>query len=88
MKMKLSKMEFFIKPLLIVITMFIAVKLSFTFIIGILGNTLSTILAIAIGAIVYILATFTLGGIKKEELLSMPKGDKVYKVLRKLKIMK
>ncbi|WP_270647004.1 putative polysaccharide biosynthesis protein [Paeniclostridium hominis] len=88
MKMKLSKMEIFIKPLLIVITMFIVVKLSFTFIIGILGNTLSTILAIAIGAIVYILATFTLGGIKKEELLSMPKGDKVYKVLRKLKIMK
>ena len=88
MKMKLSKMEFFINPLLIVITMFIAVKLSFTFIIGILGNTLSTILAIAIGAIVYILATFTLGGIKKEELLSMSKGDKVYKVLRKLKIMK
>ena len=88
MRMKLSKKEFFIKPLVIVITMFIAVKLSFTFMIGMLGNTLSTILAIAIGAIVYILATFTLGGIKKEELLSMPKGDKVYKVLRKLKIMK
>ena len=88
MRMKLSKKEFFIKPLVIVITMFIAVKLSYTFIIGILGNTLSTIIAIAIGAIVYILATFTLGGIKKEELLSMPKGDKVYKVLTKLKIMK
>jgi stage V sporulation protein B len=88
MRMKLSKKEFFIKPLVIVITMFIAVKLSFAFTIGILGNTLSTILAIAIGAIVYILATFTLGGIKKEELLNMPKGDKVYKVLRKLKLMK
>lgn len=88
MRMKLSKKEFFIKPLAIVITMFIAVKLSYTFTIGILGNTLSTIIAIAIGAIVYILATFTLGGIKKEELLSMPKGDKVYKVLTKLKIMK
>ena len=88
MRMKLSKKEFFIKPLVIVIIMFIAVKLSFAFTIGILGNTLSTILAIAMGAIVYILATFTLGGIKKEELLNMPKGDKVYKVLRKLKLMK
>ncbi|MEG2983740.1 MAG: polysaccharide biosynthesis protein [Peptostreptococcaceae bacterium] len=88
MKMNLSKKQIFIKPLIIVTTMFIAVKLSFGLIIGILGNTLSTIIAIAIGAIVYVVATFTLGGIKKEELLNMPKGDKVYKVLRKLKLMK
>lgn len=88
MKMNLSKKQIFIKPLIIVTTMFIAVKLSFGLMIGILGNTLSTIIAIAIGAIVYVVATFTLGGIKKEELLNMPKGDKVYKVLRKLKLMK
>ncbi|MGL5641211.1 MAG: putative polysaccharide biosynthesis protein [Paraclostridium sp.] len=88
MRMNLSKKQIFIKPLIIVITMFIAVKLSFGLMIGILGNTLSTILAIVIGAAVYLVATFTLGGIKKEELLNMPKGDKVYKVLRKLKLMK
>lgn len=88
MRMNLSKKQIFIKPLIIVITMFIAVKLSFGLMIGILGNTLSTILAIVIGAGVYLVATFTLGGIKKEELLNMPKGDKVYKVLRKLKLMK
>lgn len=87
MRMKLSIKEFFIKPIIIVITMFLTVKLSFGFMIGILGNTLATILAIAIGAVVYIIATFVLGGIKKDELLSIPKGDKVYKILRKLKLM-
>lgn len=87
MRMKLSIKEFFIKPIIIVITMFLTVKLSFRFMIGILGNTLATILAIAIGAMVYIIATFVLGGIKKDELLSIPKGEKVYKILRKLKLM-
>ncbi|WP_373600408.1 putative polysaccharide biosynthesis protein [Paraclostridium bifermentans] len=87
MRMKLSIKEFFIKPIIIVTTMFLIVKLSFGFIIGILGNTMATTLSIAIGAIVYVMATFVLGGIKKDELLSIPKGDKLYKILRKLKLM-
>ncbi len=87
MRMKLSIKEFFIKPIIIVTTMFLIVKLSFGFMIGILGNTMATTLSIAIGAIVYVMATFVLGGIKKDELLSIPKGDKLYKILRKLKLM-
>lgn len=88
MRMKLSVKTFFIKPLIIVLIMFVTVKLSYGFMIGMLGNTLSTLISIAIGGIIYIIATIALGGIKKEELLNMPKGDKVYKILRKLKLMK
>ena len=88
MNMKLSVKTFFIKPLIIVLIMFISVKLSYSFMVGMLGNTLSTVVSIAIGGIIYIIFTIALGGIRKKELLSMPKGDKVYKVLKKLKLMK
>ncbi|GAA0700379.1 polysaccharide biosynthesis protein [Paraclostridium ghonii] len=88
MRMRLSVKTFFIKPLIIVLIMFVSVKLSYGIMIGMLGNTLSTLISMAIGGIVYLIATIGLGGIKKDELLNMPKGDKVYKVLRKLKLMK
>ena len=88
MNMKLSVKTFFIKPLIIVLIMFISVKLSYSFMVGMLGNTLSTVVSIAIGGIIYIIFTIALGGIRKKELLSMPKGDKVYKVLKKIKLMK
>ncbi|WP_250675103.1 polysaccharide biosynthesis protein [Paraclostridium ghonii] len=88
MRMRLSVKTFFIKPLIIVLIMFVSVKLSYGIMIGMLGNTLSTLISMAIGGIVYVIATIGLGGIKKDELLNMPKGDKVYKVLRKLKLMK
>ncbi|MBZ6007030.1 polysaccharide biosynthesis protein [Paraclostridium bifermentans] len=88
MNMRLSVKTFFIKPLIIVLIMFISVKLSYSFMVGMLGNTLSTVVSIAIGGIIYIIFTIALGGIRKKELLSMPKGDKVYKVLKKLKLMK
>lgn len=88
MRMRLSVKTFFIKPLIIVFIMFVSVKLSYGIMIGMLGNTLSTLISMIIGGIVYVIATIGLGGIKKDELLNMPKGDKVYKVLRKLKLMK
>lgn len=88
MRMRLSVKTFFIKPLIIVLIMFVTVKLSYGIMIGMLGNTLSTLISMVIGGIVYVISTIGLGGIKKDELLNMPKGDKVYKVLRKLKLMK
>ena len=88
MNMKLPIKTFFIKPLIIVLIMFISVKLSYGFMIGIMGNALTTLVSIAIGIIVYVISTIVLGGIRKNEILSIPKGDRIYKVLRKLKLMK
>lgn len=90
MGVKFGKSEFIIKPLITVVTMFVAVKLSYGFItnsVG-LGNSLSTIISIGIGAIVYVLVLLGIGGISKEELLIMPKGEKIYKLLRKLNLMR
>lgn len=88
MKLKLSLKEFIIKPLLTVITMFVVVKLSYGVTVGFLGNALATLISISIGGIVYGLVLLGIGGITKEELMSMPKGEKIYSILRKFKLMK
>ncbi|MEG1284410.1 MAG: polysaccharide biosynthesis protein [Romboutsia sp.] len=88
MGVKFSTKEFVIKPLITVITMFIVVKLSYGFINPILGNSIATIISIAIGGLVYLLVLLGIGGIKKEEMLTMPKGAKLYNILRKLKLMR
>ncbi|QYE98162.1 putative polysaccharide biosynthesis protein [Paraclostridium sordellii] len=87
-KMKLSIKQFVIVPLVIVNIMFLSVKLSFGLTIEALGNNLSTVISICVGGVIYLIATLALGGIDKEELMNIPKGDKLYKVLRNLKLMK
>lgn len=88
LQLKLSPKEFLIKPLVTVTTMFVVVKLSYGAIVGSLGNSLATLISIMIGGIVYGLVLIGIGGIKKEEILILPKGEKIYKTLRKLKLMK
>ena len=68
--------------------MFIVVKLTYGVTVGILGNSLATLVSIAIGGTVYGLVLLGIGGIRKEEILTLPKGDKIYTVLRKFKLMK
>ncbi|MBQ1793487.1 MAG: polysaccharide biosynthesis protein, partial [Peptostreptococcaceae bacterium] len=80
--------EFFIKPLITVIAMFASVKLAYGFVVGMIGNSLATIVSIGVGAIVYVVLVFALGVISKEDLLKMPKGNKIYRVIKKLKLMK
>lgn len=90
MGVKFGKKEFVIKPLLTVATMFASVKLSYTLIANIsgLGNTIGTIISIVIGAIVYVFVLLGLGGISKDEMLMLPKGNKIYSFLRKRNIMR
>ena len=88
MKLKLSPKEFVIKPLMTVATMYVVVKLAYGLTSGILGNALSTLVSIAIGGVVYVLVLLGIGGVKKEELLTMPKGEKIYSILKKFKLMR
>ena len=53
---------------------------------GIIAKKLATIIAIAIAVIIYALAIVALKVFSKEELKMMPAGDKICKVLEKLKI--
>lgn len=88
MGIKFSKKEFVIKPLITVITMFIVVKLGYGFLEPMTGNSIATVISIAIGGLAYVLVLLGIGGIKKEEILTMPKGAKLYNILRKLKLMR
>ena len=71
-----------------VATMYVVVKLAYGLTSGILGNALSTLVSIAIGGVVYVLVLLGIGGVKKEELLTMPKGEKIYSILKKFKLMR
>ena len=81
--MKFSKKEFLLKPLLTVITMFVVVKMSYALTFKILAsNTLSTLISIMIGGLVYVIVLLAIGGMRKEEILLMPKGEKIYRMLK------
>lgn len=54
----------------------------------IIGPSISTILSILIGAVIYVLAIFTFKILKKEDILMIPFGTKIYKILLKLGIYK
>lgn len=88
LKLKLSPREFIIKPLITVFTMYIVVKLTFGLIVGAVGNSIATLISIMIGGIVYGLVLLGIGGIRKEEILTLPKGQKIYSVLKKLRLVK
>ena len=88
MNMRLSIKTFFIKPIIIVFIMFISVKLAYNFTMRILGNNISTLISVSTGGLIYIILIIALGEIKKEELLSIPKGDKIYKFLKRIKLMR
>lgn len=53
---------------------------------GNINNIILTVGNVCVGAIVYILAIVFLKVLSKEEFLLLPMGDKMYNVLKKLKI--
>lgn len=53
---------------------------------GIIAQKLATILAIVVAVIIYGLAILVLKIFSKEEITLIPSGDKIYKILEKLKI--
>ncbi len=87
-KIKFPVKDFIVKPLITVITMFVVVKLSYAGFAGIIGTKLATVVAVLVGVIAYGIVLIFIGGITKDEILTMPKGQKLYNVLRKIKLMK
>lgn len=72
----------FIKPLVSAAVMGGAVWAVYGLVSRFLGNSISTILAIAVGGCVYGVLVVVLRAISKEDLMLMPKGDKIAKILR------
>lgn len=85
---KLPVKDLFIKPVTMVIIMGVVVRLSYSVLFNIIGSSLSTLVSICIGALIYGIVVIALGGITKEDILKLPKGNKIYSILNKAKLMK
>ena len=55
---------------------------------GIIGNTISTLISIFLGVIIYVLSIILFKILKKEDILMIPFGTKIYPLLVKFKIYK
>ena len=55
---------------------------------GVIKNSILTIINIMIGAVVYLISVFALKILSKDEILMLPKGEKIYNLLVKLKFYK
>ena len=77
-----------LKPVISVIIMTITVWYSYTFIYSILGGRIATVIAIFIGAVVYGLSLLLLGSLTTRDFELLPKGDKLAKILKSMKLLR
>ncbi len=88
LKVKMSVVYMVIKPLVATIIMGAAVVLAYGALNKILpGSRLVTIASIGIGAVIYAVALIVVRGIKKEDILNMPKGAKIADIMTKYKLL-
>ena len=85
-RMKLPFNKFVLKPVLATVIMAICSYFIYLTLSGIIAEKLATIVAIASAVIIYGLAVVALKIFTKEEIQMAPAGDKISKILTKLKI--
>ena len=88
MKLNLDIGKFVIKPILATIMMSICSYYLYTVLIKITTGSLATLISIGIAIIIYTIAIIVLQVLTKEEIYMLPKGEKIYKVLVKLRLSK
>ena len=72
-----------LKPFISVVVMGISVYFSYFFMLGKIGNTLSTFSSIVLGGLIYFIVLFFIGGIEKEVIEKLPKvGLKLSKMIK------
>ena len=77
-----------IKPVISAVGMGIIVYMGYNIMNMFLGNTISTLLAICLGTISYVLLILFTKTLSKEDIMMIPYGTKIYSILVKLKIYK
>ena len=85
---KIDFKKAFLKPALSALVMSVAVWLSYTLLSKFTGNTVSTVLSIMVGAVVYATALFLFKTFTKEDVLEFPKGEKIAKLLTKVGVLR
>lgn len=87
-KIKISIKDMFIKPFAAAVIMGGAAVFSYNLFNNILhGSRLSTIAAIAVGGLIYAVVVLLIRGLKREDILNLPKGEKIAAILTKYKLL-
>ena len=85
-KLDLTFSKFVVKPVIATGIMAVCSYYIYSVISGIISANLATIIAIVLAIIIYGLAVIVLKVFSKEEIQMLPAGNKVCKILEKLKI--
>lgn len=85
-KLNLNFSKFVLKPIIATFIMAVCSYYIYTLLSGIIIERLATIVAIIVAVIIYALAIMVLKVFSKEEILVLPMGNKIYKILEKIKI--
>lgn len=86
-KVKLSFKDIFMKPFISAFGMAIVARLSYNILEGIIGSKLSTLAGIILGALTYLILLIVTGSITEEDFKIIPKGEKIYSLIKNLKII-
>lgn len=85
-KLNLTFSKFIVKPILATFIMEICSYSIYLILTGIIAQRLATIVSIGFAVVIYVVAIVALKVFSKEEILLMPAGSKICKILEKLKI--
>jgi stage V sporulation protein B len=81
--------DFLVRPLLALVVMALMVNGSYWGAVEAIGNSLATLIAIALGALVYAVALLLVGGIRERDLEMVPRvGPRIVKTLRKVGLLR
>lgn len=87
-KIKLDYKKSFLKPALSALVMSGAVFGAYAILSKFAGNTISTVLSVGVGVVVYAAALFLFKTFTKEDVLEFPKGEKIAKLLTKVGVLR
>lgn len=76
-----NMISIFIKPIFASVVFALSSKLIYSLLVRFIMQRISVIISLGIGAIIYIIVLFLIRGIAKEDILMLPKGKKIAKVL-------
>ncbi len=83
---RLNLLNHLLKPTISMLIMGLTVYITYTLTVKDLGNTVSTLLSIIIGVIVYFAMLIVLRALSKEDYENLPLGAKIYNIMHKFKL--
>lgn len=87
-RIKLDYAKTFLKPIVASLVMSGVVFAVYKLFMMFAGNTISTVVAIFVGILVYVVAILIIGTFNEQDFNSIPQGDKLLKIFKKLKLIK